>query len=79
MSKRPPRRPSLMRDVRRFCARRRSRAPAVVRVGRPDQFVEHGSVPILRAKHGITAEAAFEKIVAALPARKGIQVKPAAA
>ncbi len=50
----------------------------VVRVGWPDQFIEHGSVPILRKKHGITAEAAVEKIVAALPARKGIRVKPAA-
>ena len=51
----------------------------VVRIGWPDQFIEHGSVPILRKKHGITAEAAVEKIVAALPARKGIQAKPAAA
>ena len=43
-----------------------------------DQFIEHGSVPILRKKHGITAEAAVEKVLAALPARKGIRVKPAA-
>ena len=34
----------------------------VVRVGWPDQFVEHGSIPILRKKHGVTAEAAVEKI-----------------
>jgi len=34
----------------------------VVRIGWPDQFVEHGSIPILRKKHGVTAEAAFEKI-----------------
>jgi 1-deoxy-D-xylulose-5-phosphate synthase len=34
----------------------------VVRIGWPDQFVEHGTIPILRKKHGITAEAAVEKI-----------------
>lgn len=38
----------------------------VVRVGWPDEFVEHGTVPILRHKHGITPEAAVEKILAAL-------------
>src|SRR5438477_224403 len=27
----------------------------VVRIGWPDQFVEHGTIPILRKKHGITA------------------------
>ncbi|MGB7836857.1 MAG: transketolase C-terminal domain-containing protein, partial [Terrimicrobiaceae bacterium] len=50
----------------------------VVRVGWPDQFIEHGSVPILRKKYGITPEAAVEKIVAALPVRKGVKVKSAA-
>ena len=34
----------------------------VVRVGWPDQFIEHGTIPVLRKKHGITAEAAVEKI-----------------
>jgi len=34
----------------------------VGRIGWPDQFVEHGSIPILRKKHGVTAEAAVEKI-----------------
>ena len=34
----------------------------IVRIGWPDQFVEHGSIPILRKKHGVTAEAAVEKI-----------------
>jgi len=38
----------------------------VVRVGWPDEFIEHGKVPILREKHGITAEAAVEKITAKL-------------
>ena len=39
----------------------------VVRIGWPDEFIEHGAVPILREKHGITAAAAVEKILAALP------------
>jgi 1-deoxy-D-xylulose-5-phosphate synthase len=34
----------------------------VVRIGWPDQFVEHGSIPVLREKHGITVDAALEKI-----------------
>jgi 1-deoxy-D-xylulose-5-phosphate synthase len=45
----------------------------VVRVGWPDQFIEHGNVDILRKKHGLTAEAAVEKILAQLavkPAKK---------
>jgi 1-deoxy-D-xylulose-5-phosphate synthase len=33
----------------------------VVRVGWPDQFIEHGKVEALRAKYGLTAEAALEK------------------
>ena len=35
----------------------------VVRVGWPDQFVEHGAVPILQKKHGLTAEAVVEKVL----------------
>ena len=35
----------------------------VVRIGWPDQFVEHGSPEILRKKHGLTADAAVEKIL----------------
>ena len=42
----------------------------VVRVGWPDQFIEHGAVEILRKKHGLTAEAAVEKVLAALAANK---------
>jgi 1-deoxy-D-xylulose-5-phosphate synthase len=34
----------------------------VVRIGWPDQFIEHGTIPVLRKKHGLTAEAAIEKI-----------------
>jgi len=33
----------------------------VVRVGWPDAFIEHGKVDALRAKYGVTAEAALEK------------------
>lgn len=36
----------------------------VVRIGWPDQFIEHGTIPILRKKHGLTPEAAVEKILA---------------
>lgn len=35
---------------------------AVVRVGWPDQFVEHGKPDALRAKYGISVEAALEKL-----------------
>ncbi|MBV8815699.1 MAG: 1-deoxy-D-xylulose-5-phosphate synthase, partial [Verrucomicrobia bacterium] len=34
----------------------------VVRIGWPDQFIEHGSIPVLREKHGLTVEAGLEKI-----------------
>ncbi len=40
----------------------------VVRIGWPDEFVEHGAVHILREKHGVTAAAAVAKIRAELPA-----------
>jgi 1-deoxy-D-xylulose-5-phosphate synthase len=42
----------------------------VARVGWPDQFVEHGAVDILRKKHGLTAEAAVEKILPLLKTKK---------
>ena len=35
----------------------------VVRIGWPDQFVEHGTIPILRKKHGLTSDALVEKIL----------------
>ena len=38
----------------------------VARVGWPDEFIEHGAVPLLRKKHGITADALVEKILALL-------------
>jgi 1-deoxy-D-xylulose-5-phosphate synthase len=42
----------------------------VVRIGWPDQFVEHGSPDILRKKHGLTAEAAVEKILPLVKSKK---------
>lgn len=41
----------------------------VERIGWPDEFVEHGKVDILRAKHGITAAAAIEKVLPHLPGK----------
>ena len=34
----------------------------VVRIGWPDQFIEHGKPEALRAKYGLTAEAALERV-----------------
>jgi len=34
----------------------------VVRIGWPDQFIEHGKIEVLRSKYGITADAAVEKL-----------------
>ena len=38
----------------------------VVRIGWPDAFVEHGNVPALRKKHGLTTDAAVAKVLMAL-------------
>jgi 1-deoxy-D-xylulose-5-phosphate synthase len=43
----------------------------VVRIGWPDQFVEHGAPDILRKKHGLTVENTVKTILAALPAKAG--------
>ena len=34
----------------------------VVRVGWPDQFIEHGKPDQLRARHGLSVEAALERL-----------------
>ena len=34
----------------------------IVRIGWPDRFIEHGKVEALRAKYGISVEAALEKL-----------------
>jgi 1-deoxy-D-xylulose-5-phosphate synthase len=41
----------------------------VVRIGWPDEFIEHGTIPILRKKHGITADALVEKVLPLLQKR----------
>ncbi len=41
----------------------------VERIGWPDEFIEHGKVDILRKKHGITSDAAVEKVLRHLPAK----------
>ena len=38
----------------------------LVRIGWPDQFIEHGSVVILREKYGMTARATADRILVAL-------------
>ena len=52
----------------------------VVRIGWPDQFIEHGPVAVLRQKHGITVEAAVGKIISRLEPAKhaGALIAPAA-
>jgi 1-deoxy-D-xylulose-5-phosphate synthase len=35
----------------------------VERIGWPDEFIEHGSVPVLRQKHGLTADHAVAKVL----------------
>ena len=45
----------------------------VVRIGWPDQFIEHGSIPVLRKKHGLTAEALEEKVAPFLRKKSGNQ------
>jgi len=47
----------------------------VVRIGWPDRFIEHGTVPILRQKHGLTASAAVEKILHLLPSPSALRAK----
>jgi 1-deoxy-D-xylulose-5-phosphate synthase len=42
----------------------------VVRIGWPDGFVEHGKVDSLRARYGVSVEAALEKLRIYLPALK---------
>src|SRR5439155_1583573 len=49
----------------------------MVRIGWPDQFIEHGAVPILRKKYGITADALVEKVLPLL--RKKSSLRPSVA
>jgi len=45
-------------------------ATPVVRIGWPDRFIEHGKPETLRAKYGITVEAAMEKLRPYLQAKQ---------
>jgi 1-deoxy-D-xylulose-5-phosphate synthase len=45
-------------------------AVPVVRIGWPDRFIEHGKVDALRARHGLTVEAAQAQVLPLLAHRK---------
>ena len=51
----------------------------VVRIGWPDHFIEHGAVDILRKKHGLTAQAAVEKILPLCSSKKAADLPKSAA
>ncbi len=42
----------------------------VVRIGWPDQFIEHGKIESLRAKYGLTVDEAYTRVVPLLHSRK---------
>jgi 1-deoxy-D-xylulose-5-phosphate synthase len=42
----------------------------VVRIGWPDQFIEHGKVDALRAKYGLSVEAAYAQVLPLLAGRR---------
>jgi 1-deoxy-D-xylulose-5-phosphate synthase len=52
------------------CFSERGISTPVVRIGWPDQFIEHGNVPALRQKHGITSDALVEKVLPLLQTRR---------
>jgi 1-deoxy-D-xylulose-5-phosphate synthase len=37
-------------------------AVPILRIGWPDQFIEHGKVEALRARYGLSVEAALEQV-----------------
>ncbi|MGC9223791.1 MAG: 1-deoxy-D-xylulose-5-phosphate synthase [Terracidiphilus sp.] len=45
-------------------------AVPVVRIGWPDRFIEHGKVDELRARYGLTAEAAYTQVLPLLKGRR---------
>jgi 1-deoxy-D-xylulose-5-phosphate synthase len=45
-------------------------AVPVVRIGWPDQFIEHGKIESLRAKYGLTVDEAYRQVLPLLHARK---------
>ena len=48
----------------------------MVRLGWPDQFIEHGNVPILRQKHGLTAQALVDRVLPLLKGNKAASRPP---
>ena len=54
-------------------------ATPVVRIGWPDQFIEHGAVDIMRRKHGLTAAAAVDKILTRLIGKATATAQPKSA
>jgi 1-deoxy-D-xylulose-5-phosphate synthase len=42
----------------------------VIRIGWPDQFIEHGKIDELRARYGLTVEAAFAQVLPLLTRRR---------
>ena len=42
----------------------------VVRIGWPDRFIEHGKIEDLRAKHGLTVDAALAQVLPLLTLRR---------
>jgi 1-deoxy-D-xylulose-5-phosphate synthase len=46
----------------------------VVRVGWPDRFIEHGKVEQLRARYGVSVEAAMEKLAPYLKRTKRVKL-----
>jgi len=45
-------------------------AVPVVRIGWPDQFIEHGKVEALRAKYGLSVAEAYTQVLPLLHSRK---------
>jgi 1-deoxy-D-xylulose-5-phosphate synthase len=45
-------------------------AAPVVRIGWPDQFIEHGKVDELRARHGLSVDAALAQVLPLLAGRR---------
>jgi 1-deoxy-D-xylulose-5-phosphate synthase len=46
------------------------RSVPVVRIGWPDQFIEHGKIDQLRARYGLTVEAALAQVLPLLTGRR---------
>ena len=42
----------------------------VVRIGWPDQFIEHGKIDQLRARYGLTVESALAQVLPLLTRRR---------